>query len=274
MINGDREELQVRCARDEKRGLEAVEKLKDDSGLSNVLFHQLDVTDPASIDLLAQFIKSHFGKLDILVNNAGVTGVKVDYDAPTQVDPCKEVDPGVMWYDTLSERYEVPEECFSINYYGAKSMIEKLIPLLQLSDAPRIVNVSSGAGKMQYLLHEWAIKVLSDADNLSEDKIDELVNQYLKDFKQGSLESKGWPADLSGYKLSKATINAYTRIIAKKFPTFRINCLCPGYVKTDINLNTGILSVDEGAESVVRLALLPDDGPSGSFFDQKTESTF
>lgn len=57
----------VLTARDEKRGLEAVEKLKG-SGLSDfVVFHQLDVTDLASIASLAEFIKSQFGKLDILV---------------------------------------------------------------------------------------------------------------------------------------------------------------------------------------------------------------
>jgi (+)-neomenthol dehydrogenase len=57
----------VLTARDEKRGLEAVEKLKQ-SGLSGqVVFHQLDVTDPASIASLAHFIKTQFGKLDILV---------------------------------------------------------------------------------------------------------------------------------------------------------------------------------------------------------------
>lgn len=51
-----------------------------------------------------------------------------------------------------------------------------------------------------------------------------------------------------------------------KFPHFRINCLCPDFVKTDINDNTGFLSIDEGAEYPVKLALLQDDGPSGLFF--------
>ncbi|KAL5751608.1 hypothetical protein ACOSQ2_022115 [Xanthoceras sorbifolium] len=58
----------VPTSRDEKKGLEAVEKLKA-SGLSDdkVVFHQLDVTDPASIASLVNFIKNQFGKLDILV---------------------------------------------------------------------------------------------------------------------------------------------------------------------------------------------------------------
>ena len=54
-------------ARDEKKGLEAVQKLKD-SGLSDlVIFHQLDVANPGSIASLADFIKTQFGRLDILV---------------------------------------------------------------------------------------------------------------------------------------------------------------------------------------------------------------
>jgi hypothetical protein len=57
----------VLTARDEKRGLEAVEKLKE-SGLSEyVVFHQLDLADPVSIASLADFIKIKYGKLDILV---------------------------------------------------------------------------------------------------------------------------------------------------------------------------------------------------------------
>ena len=57
----------VLTARDEKRGLEALGRLKS-SGLSELLvFHQLDVADSASVASLAQFIKSQFGKLDILV---------------------------------------------------------------------------------------------------------------------------------------------------------------------------------------------------------------
>lgn len=57
----------VLTARDEKRGVEAVDKLNS-YGLSGiVIFHQLDVTDPESIASFVQFINSQFGKLDILV---------------------------------------------------------------------------------------------------------------------------------------------------------------------------------------------------------------
>jgi (+)-neomenthol dehydrogenase len=57
----------VLTARDEKRGLQALEILKS-FGLSDfVVFHQLDITNASSVASLANFVKSEFGKLDILV---------------------------------------------------------------------------------------------------------------------------------------------------------------------------------------------------------------
>ena len=121
------------------------------------------------------------------------------------------------------------------------------------------------------MTNEWAKGVLSDADNVTEEKIDEVLNKYLKDFKEGS---KDWSFNMSAYILSKAAMNAYTRILSKKYPNFCINSVCPGFVKTDLNFNTGLLTVEEGAESAVRLALLPNGGPSGLFFFRKEESPF
>lgn len=57
----------VLTARNEERGLEAVETLKEFGLSHHLLFHQLDVDDPGSIASLAHFIKTQFGKLDILV---------------------------------------------------------------------------------------------------------------------------------------------------------------------------------------------------------------
>ena len=56
----------VLIARNEKRGMEAMLKLNE-SSMSNVVFHQLDVLDPVSINSLANFIQEKFGRLDILV---------------------------------------------------------------------------------------------------------------------------------------------------------------------------------------------------------------
>ncbi|KAL7158661.1 hypothetical protein ABFS83_02G159200 [Erythranthe nasuta] len=208
----------ILTARDEQRGLAAVENLKGSSGISDdgVVFHQLDVTDLASVDSLAEFIKSRFGKLDILVNNAAILGAIVDGDA---------------WRATIA----------------------------------------AAAGG--HIPNEWAKGILNDAENLTEGRIDEVVNVFLKDF-EGSAEAKGWPQYSAAYIVSKAAVSAYTIILAKKYPSFRINCVCPGYVNTDFNYGTGMLSVEEGAESPVKLALIPDDGPSGMFFFRKEVSSF
>jgi len=265
----------VLTARDEKRGTEALEKLRG-SGLSDlVVFHQLDVVDPSSIASLADFVKTQFGRLDILVNNAGIIGAMINWDA---LKASRAAGAGSGDQNNLNElithTYELTKECLETNYYGAKRMIEAFIALLQLSGSPRIVNVSSFMGKLKYIPSERVKGILNDADTLTEDTIDDLLNEFLEDCKEKSLETKGWPAASSAYTVSKAAMNAYTRILAKKYPTFRINCVCPGYVKTDINDNSGIFSVEEGAEHPVRLALLPDDGPTGVFFVQKELSSF
>jgi (+)-neomenthol dehydrogenase len=126
----------------------------------------------------------------------------------------------------------------------------------------------------QNIPNEWAKRVLADAENLTEEKVDEVLKEFLKDFKEGSVEARQWPTFLSAYTLSKAAMNAHTRILAKKYPNFCINCVCPGFVKTDINGNVGVLPVEEGAASPVRLALLPDGSPSGLFFFRQEASSF
>lgn len=260
----------ILTARDEKRGLEALDKLKESDCLFSelVVFHQLDVTDLASITSLANFIRTNFGKLDILVNNAGIVGVRVDTDALYAN--------GVRthWTKLRSETYDLAVDCITTNYYGARRTAEALMPLLQLSDSPKIVNVSSFMGKLENIQNEWANAILSDAESLTEEQIDEVLNQFLRDFKEGSLQTKGWPTFLSANTMSKAAMNAFTRILARKYPRFCINSVCPGFVQTDINYNSGILTVEEGAKSAVRLALLPNGGPSGLFYIRSKLSMF
>ncbi|KAI4355019.1 hypothetical protein L6164_003837 [Bauhinia variegata] len=223
----------------------------------------LDVTDPASIASLADFVKTQFGKLDILVNNAAISGVNLDEVAGSSIN-----------WNKLAQTYELAENCLKTNYYGAKKTAEALLPFLQLSNSPRIINVSSSGGLLKSISNEWARGVLEDIENLTEDRIDEVLKEFVKDFKEGSLETNRWPTFLSAYVVSKAALNSYTRILAAKYPSFCVNCVCPGFVKTDMNRNSGILSAEDGSASVVRLALLPDGGPSGLFFARQEVSSF
>ena len=115
---------------------------------------------------------------------------------------------------------------------------------------------------------------MSNEESLTEEKVDEVVQTFLKNFKEGSLQANDWPTQGGAYKVSKAALNAYTRIISKKYPSFCINCVCPGFSRTDITCNLGPLSAEEGAESPVKLALMPHGGPSGLFFNQKDVFSF
>ncbi|XP_047340327.1 (+)-neomenthol dehydrogenase-like [Impatiens glandulifera] len=140
----------ILTARDEKRGSEAVENLlKESNGKDElVIFHQLDVANPSTIPILVDFVRSKFGKLDILVNNAGIGGASLDAYA---IKAVAALTGGVQanFKKATIQTYELAEECIQINYYGAKRMIESFIPLLKLSDSPRIVNVSSSFGKLK-----------------------------------------------------------------------------------------------------------------------------
>lgn len=71
-----------------------------------------------------------------------------------------------------------------------------------------------------------------------------------------------------GYRFSKTAINALTRILADELRNtdIKVNSVCPGWVRTDMGGPNAERPVEEGADTIVWLATLPDDGPSGGFF--------
>ena len=165
---------------------------------------RLDVTAEDAIFAARQRIESDSGRLDALVNNAGVYG-----------DPI-----GAAEYD-IDEAHEVLE----VNTFGPWRLIEAFLPLLRESDAPRIVNVSSGGGQ-------------------------------LSDMNGGR----------AAYRISKTALNALTRTLASDERWVKINAMCPGWVRTDMGGSAAPKSVEEGADTAVWLATLPEDGPTGGFF--------
>jgi NAD(P)-dependent dehydrogenase (short-subunit alcohol dehydrogenase family) len=80
----------------------------------------------------------------------------------------------------------------------------------------------------------------------------------------------GQLSDMNGgraaYRLSKAALNALTRTLASDEPEIKVNVMCPGWVRTDMGGLSAPRSVEEGADTAVWLATLPDDGPTGGFF--------
>ncbi|XP_068317105.1 (+)-neomenthol dehydrogenase-like [Pyrus communis] len=126
----------VLTARDEKRGLEALEKLKEFGVSDRVVFHQLDVTDSVSVATLADFVKTQFGKLDILINNAAVVGSIVTPEnfksalsgkVRFYVHQGKVIFPfgieatrpeAINWSEISTiPNYKVAEQCLKTNYY-------------------------------------------------------------------------------------------------------------------------------------------------------------
>lgn len=268
----------VLTARNEKRGVEAINQLHE-SGLSNILFHQLDVQDAQSIQSLADFIRTRFQRLDILVNNAGASGVEVDGDALR----AKNIDPETwlagkavnMIQDVMKTTYDSAKSCLDTNYYGVKNVTEALLPLLRRSTlGARIVNVTSLRGELWRVPDEHRRRELGDIETLTEEKIDKILQQFLQDVAEDAVEAKGWQKMLPAYSISKVTLNAYTRLLAKKYPNMCVNCVHPGYVNTDLNWRTGPMPVEEGAQGSVMLALLPEGGPTGRYFDRTQAAEF
>jgi (+)-neomenthol dehydrogenase len=110
---------------------------------------------------------------------------------------------------------------------------------------------------------------------LSEQRLDELSELFLRDFDDGLLEARGWPTGgFSAYKVSKALVNAYSRILAKDHPSLCINCVHPGYVQTDMNFHAGDLPVEEGVRGVLMMAMAPKGGVTGAYLDKTKVVSF
>jgi NAD(P)-dependent dehydrogenase (short-subunit alcohol dehydrogenase family) len=124
---------------------------------------------------------------------------------------------------------------YETNVFGPVRVLHAFIPLLERSPAPVVVNVSSGVG---------SLGLASDPES--------------------SLSAANYPV----YASSKATLNMLTIRYAAAFPTMRINSVDPGFTATDFNQHRGTQTVEEGAEAIVRYALVAPDGPTGGFFDR------
>uniref|UniRef100_F6HA27 (+)-neomenthol dehydrogenase n=1 Tax=Vitis vinifera TaxID=29760 RepID=F6HA27_VITVI len=225
------------------------------------------------------FHQASLSSTSLEVNNAGASGVIVDEQGlkALNIDPASWLSGKAtnLVQAVIKQTYEKAEECLNTNYYGCKRVTEALLPLLKLSTlGARIINVSSLRGELKRIPSEKIRNELGDMESLMEDKLDAILEKFLHDLKANALQANGWSVMLPSYSISKATLNAYTRVLAKKYPEMCINCVHPGYVDTDINWHTGTMTVEEGARGSVKLALLPDGGPTGCYFDRTEVADF
>ena len=121
------------------------------------------------------------------------------------------------------------------NVVGVIRVTNAMLPLLRRSTSPRIVNMSSSVGS--------------------------LTLQTTPDAFVGPISA--------AYSPSKTFLNAVTVQYAKELAdtNILINAACPGYCATDLNGFRGTRTPEQGAQIAVQLATLPDDGPTGRFFD-------
>jgi NAD(P)-dependent dehydrogenase (short-subunit alcohol dehydrogenase family) len=194
------------AARDPERGRAAADEL-------GARFVQLDVTDDASVAAGAAEVAAA-GGLDVLVNNAGISGGRI---------PPREVTPEDM------------RRVLETNVVGIVRVTQAFVPLLERSDNPVIVNVSSGMG---------SLAVTTDPER-----------------RESTIVGLAYPT-------SKSAVNMLTTQYAKALPGMRVNAVDPGYTGTDFNEHRGTQTVQEGVEAIVAMAQIGADGPSGTFVDR------
>jgi NAD(P)-dependent dehydrogenase (short-subunit alcohol dehydrogenase family) len=130
---------------------------------------------------------------------------------------------------------KILQETLEINFFGALKMCREFLPMMQEIGYGRIVNVSSG---------------------------------------MGSIASMGGGS--AAYKLSKLAMNGMTRIMADeiKDDNIKINTMAPGWVRSDMGGANAPRSLAQGADTISWLATLPDDGPSGGFFEDRAPAAW
>jgi NAD(P)-dependent dehydrogenase (short-subunit alcohol dehydrogenase family) len=121
------------------------------------------------------------------------------------------------------------------NVIGVIRVTNAMLPLLRRSASPRIVSMSSSVGSLT---------------------------------RQTDPGSETGPLSVA-YSPSKSMLNAVTIQYAKELrdTNILINAACPGYTATDLNGFRGVRTPEQGAAIAIRLSTLPDDGPTGGFFE-------
>jgi NAD(P)-dependent dehydrogenase (short-subunit alcohol dehydrogenase family) len=123
------------------------------------------------------------------------------------------------------------------NVIGVIRVTNAMLPLLRRSASPRIVNMSSSVGSLT--------RQSGPADDLTTGPV------------------------AVAYSPSKTFLNAVTVQYARELrdTNVLINAACPGFVATDLNGFRGVRTPEQGAATAIRLATLPDGGPTGGFFE-------
>jgi carbonyl reductase 1 len=205
---------------------------------------RLDVADPSTIAAVARDLGPD--GLDVLVNNAGTS---------------------MQGFDA-----NVARTTLDVNFAGAMRVTDAMLP--HLREGARVVMVSSGMGHLSCLSRELQARFA--AHDLDRRALVALMDTFVRDVSEGTHAAKGWPT--SAYSVSKVGMNALTRVLARELAgdprKILLNAASPGWVRTRMGGRGAPRSVEEGARTIVWLALLPAGGPSGGFFEDERAIPF
>ena len=188
------------ASRDGTRAAEAATKVG-----SNAVGVALDITDQVSVQAAVKQIEQQFGRLDVLANNSAIL---LDH-----------------YQNLLELKPEVLLETLNTNVVGTLRVSQAFAPLLAKSTAPRIINVSSGAGQLDGEPQAWA------------------------------------PA----YCISKTALNMLTQQLTAALPEVMVNSMCPGWCRTEMGGSDAPRTPDEGADTLTWLALEAPHSLRGKF---------
>ncbi len=217
----------ILCSRDITKGEKAARSLKGD-----VVVKELDVNNINLIHQLADWVGDEFGTLDVLINNAGIGSdsevqvpflsseiknkLRMNFPAVTKLA-------GIMRKTGLLKDRTNPydlsmdgvKRVMETNFYGPWRMIRAFIPLLEKSEDPRIINISSGMGQLKGLSGS------SPGYSLSKASLNALTIMFSNDLKSNGI---------------------------------RVYAMCPGWVRTHMGGPNAPRSVEDGADTAVWLA--------------------
>ncbi|CAH2988824.1 unnamed protein product [Chilo suppressalis] len=228
-------------ARNEERGLQAVKKLEELD--LHPKFHQLDVTSEESLEKFATHISRNYSGINVLINNAG----SLDYDKSVST-------------------YDEAKKLIDTNFMSLLSVSKILYPLLR--DDARIINLSSDWGLLSNIRKQVWLDTLVK-DNLTVDEIKDFVNDFLQAAKNGKNAFVSFAGHYGDYKVSKVALSALTFVQQRQFneqgKNISINCVHPGFVKTDMTNGMGDFSPERGARAPLYLALEAPQSLKGTF---------
>jgi NAD(P)-dependent dehydrogenase (short-subunit alcohol dehydrogenase family) len=204
--------------RDVSKGEAAVKALQA-LGIQAKALHY-DANQPASAIAVRDAIAAQYGKLDILVNNAGIL-----------------IEPLAGQNDSATVSPAILQDTFQTNVFAVIELTQALLPLIEKSNAGRIVNLSSILGSQT--LH-----------SMPDSPID-----FAKAY---------------AYNASKSALNMYTIHLAHalKDTAIKVNAAHPGWVKTELGGENAPMEVADSYKTSVYLATLDVGGPNGGFFHE------